>query len=115
MPERSWQFRLEDMLLCTRNILDYTNGISKEEFMAERKAIEAVLYNLVIIGEAASRISEQDQSGVSEVPWNSIRGMRNRLIHDYPGMDLEIVWQTVQEDIPALKSILSEVVARLQR
>lgn len=90
------------MLECARRIEQYTQGTSKQEFAANLMAIDAVLHNLMIIGEASNQVPSDVRDRIVDVPWAEIRGMRNRLVHDYPGVDIEIVWQTIALDIPAL-------------
>lgn len=110
MSERDWLFRLEDIAERCQRIIHYTKGIERRAFINSPLVIDAVLRNLEIIGEAAARIDPEHRARHPNVPWSSMIGMRNRLIHDYPSVDLAIVWQTICEDIPAL---LPEVEAAL--
>jgi uncharacterized protein with HEPN domain len=70
------------------------------------KTVRAVELNLIIIGEAASRIPDDIQATYSEIPWSFMKAMRNRLVHAYFNVDAQILWDTVQDDLPTLKAAL---------
>lgn len=80
-----------------------------EQFTADEKTISAVVRELSVIGEAARKTTESFRSENPQIPWEKIFGMRNRLVHDYMGVQLSIVWQTIQDDIPELKKIVDEI------
>jgi uncharacterized protein with HEPN domain len=77
-------------------------GVTHEEYDADSTLQFAVAFLVLIVGEAASRLTDTARAGLSAVPWREIIGMRNRLIHTYGGIDFEIVWTTVREQIPDL-------------
>ena len=87
----------EAMVACK-----YTEGISFEEFVEDGKTVRAVIRSIEVIGEAASKISGELRKEHHDVPWNKITGMRNRLIHVYFDIDYDVIWQTVQGDLPSL-------------
>jgi uncharacterized protein with HEPN domain len=87
-------------------IESYLNGIGEAEFMNTPLIQDAVMHQIQIIGEAASRLSSSFQAQTGDIPWRDIVGMRNKLVHDYMGVDLEAVWETARRDIPALKTAL---------
>jgi uncharacterized protein with HEPN domain len=93
---------LLDMLIEARHSVEFLKDIPRQEFDNDRLRQHAVMRCLEIIGEAASRISQEFKREHPEIPWHEIIGMRNRLIHDYVKIDLEKVWDTVQRDIPVL-------------
>jgi len=76
-----------------------------EDFEADRKTINAVIRSLEIICEAAKKIPTEVRVRYPQIPWNEIAGMRDKLIHEYFGVDLEIVWETIQSDLTDLESI----------
>ena len=83
----------------------YVEGFDQEGFLADRRTQQAVMLNLVILGEAATKLANDHTEFVErypDVPWKSMRGMRNRMAHGYFDVDLTIVWQTVQGSLPAL-------------
>ena len=89
----------------------YTKDVSKEQFLNKSNQMmqDAVIRELEVIGEAVKRLSDNLKEKSTDVPWRDIGDMRNILIHEYFGVDLEIVWETLQSDIPQLKKILSQV------
>ncbi len=102
---------LEDMRASALEVLDFTRGMTFEEFLRDRKTINAVLRSLEVLGEAAKRIPQGVRARHSDIPWRDVAGMRDKLIHEYHGVDLEIVWRTVQEDVPALLPRIEKVLA----
>ena len=74
----------------------YTDPVSKEEFFEEEMRQDAVIRQLSIIGEAAGDLSDEIQRDYPSIPWSDVYGMRNKLVHDYFGVDLEAVWDTIQ-------------------
>lgn len=98
---------LRDILAACDNILDFVGDMKYESFAGDKKTISAVLRELSVIGEAARKVTDDFRENHSDIPWEKIFGMRNKLIHDYMGVQLPIVWQTVQDDIPLLKNLVS--------
>ena len=96
---------LEHIQQSAADARSFVAGISRDEFLADRRTQQAVIMSLVIIGEAATRIMDTDTAFAHahpEVPWQSMRGMRNRMAHGYFDIDLDIVWETVQTALPHL-------------
>jgi len=91
----------------------YVKGISKSAFLGNTLIQDAVIRQIEIIGEAAKRVSEKTRSENVRIPWQDIAGMRNKLIHDYFGVDIEKVWLTVKKDIPLLKSEINRILKTL--
>ena len=91
----------------------YVKGVSKSAFLSNSLIQDAVIRQIEIIGEAAKRVSEKTQSENVQVPWQDIAGMRNKLIHDYFGVDIEKVWLTVKKDIPTLKDQITCILKAL--
>ncbi len=84
----------------------FTDSKSKEDFIKDEMLSSAVIKKFEIIGEACSRLSEDFRTTHTNIPWKEIIGMRNILIHDYFGTDLEGVWNSIEEDLPKLKERL---------
>lgn len=104
------QAHITDIVLSARRAMDYLAGKQKEEFLNDQQCQDAVVRRLEIIGEAARRVSEATRSSLPNLPWTSLIGMRNILIHEYDGIDLAIVWETVRRDLPALVDALQDFV-----
>lgn len=91
MSKRSSDLLLLDMKEAAEKILKYTKGLSFEDFLADDKTIDAVVRNFEIIGEASLRIDEDFRFEHPQIEWKKLRGFRNRIVHDYFGIDYEIV------------------------
>lgn len=100
---------LMDMLLSAQNILEFTLNLTEDEFMASRLVQSAVLREIQIIGDAARQITPESQIQYSQVEWRKIAGMRNRIIHEYFNVRLDVMWDTVQNEIPQLVKMLYEI------
>jgi len=105
---------LEDIVEGAEKIERFTDGMTFEEFERDEKTVDAVLRNLEVIGEAAKNVPEDVRREYSEVPWSEMAGMRDKLIHGYATIELEIVWTTVQEDVPELVPALQAVMDDLE-
>jgi len=100
---------LHHILDSCRKCLKFVGEMNFDQFAADEKTVSAVVRELSVIGEAARKTTEEFRAQNQKVPWEKIFGMRNRLIHDYMGVQLPIVWQTVQGDIPELIQVLEEI------
>jgi uncharacterized protein with HEPN domain len=101
---------LLDMLIAARDALSFVHGLSRQQFASSRIHQQAVTKALETIGEAAGRVSEPTRAAHPEFPWREIMGMRHRLVHDYFEIDLDKVWETVQNDLPPLIAKLEPLV-----
>ena len=109
MPKRDAELLVEDMLEALRKIDSYTAGMDHSAFLQDEKTVDAVVRNLEVLGEAARQIPDEFAAGHPNVPWRKITGLRNRIVHDYFGLDLEIIWQIVRNDLPPLKAALEKM------
>ncbi len=110
MSPREWLFRLEDIVESSALIAVYVQGMSYANWVKDRKTIDAVVRNLQIIGEATNHVPEDVRSRYSDVPWAQLRGMRNILIHEYFGVDTDILWRAVTEDVPRLREQIQKII-----
>ncbi len=93
MPERDADLLLEDIRSSLERIERYTSGMDRSQFLADEKTIDAVVRNLEIVGEAVRWLPEEFKRQHVNILWTQIAGLRNRVVHDYFGLDLEIIWQ----------------------
>lgn len=104
MSERQREY-LEHMAIAASDACGFVDGMPKSEFLSDKRTQQAVIMSLVIIGEAATKLMDR-YSGFTdrhaEIPWRSMRGMRNRVTHGYFETDIEMVWETVQKALPDL-------------
>lgn len=108
MKDRIYADYFQDILDSIGEIEMFVKGLSFDDFTKDRKTVNAVLRSLEVIGEAARKIPESLRIQYPEVPWKKMTGMRDKLIHEYFGVDLETVWQTVREDLPKIKPLIEE-------
>ncbi|SDS36912.1 Uncharacterized conserved protein, contains HEPN domain [Mucilaginibacter mallensis] len=94
MSNRQPKLLLEDILESAEKINAYTLNLTYEEFIADSKTIDAVVRNFEIIGEAANRLPDELKENHTEIDWFKIRGLRNRIVHNYFGIDHKIIWST---------------------
>ena len=109
MSKRPIDLLLNDILESIDKVEQYTQGMSLDTFSNDQKSIDAVVRNLEIIGEAANRLPDDFKEKHSNVEWYKVVGLRNRIIHEYFGIDLQIIWQIVHADLPALRKTLSRI------
>lgn len=113
MSKRTPQLLLEDILESSRKILLYTDDLSFEQFLADDKTIDAVIRNFEIIGEAANRLPEEIREQYPSIDWSRIRGFRNRIVHDYMGIDYKIVWLIKGSFLPQLMQDVKRILEKL--
>ena len=100
---------VDHILDCIRKIGEFSNGLSLKEFKTNELVQDAIIRNIEVIGEASKKISQDTKLTYYKIPWKEISGMRDKLIHDYLGVDVEVVWKTIKEDIPTLEKLISEI------
>ena len=114
MPQRDLPY-LQHMLDAVERIRRYLEGVSREDFEADEVLQDAVIRQLEILGEAASRVDTEYRSSTPQIPWSKVISTRNRLIHGYLSVDMEIVFRTATHHVPQLRSSLKQAVDDLGR
>lgn len=109
--KRVYKDYLNDIKTSIAEIQEFTGDMSFEGFSSDRKTSHAVTRCFEIIGEAVKNIPNQLKTRYPGIPWREMAGMRDKMIHEYFGVNLEIVWQTIEEDIPLLKKMIEKVIA----
>lgn len=112
MSEREWKFYLNDMISFAEKVLAYTEGFNQTRFEASGLTYDATVRNLELLGEAAAHIPPEIREGHPAIPWRQVIATRNRLIHGYLGIDNDILWSIIEQDIPALLPLLQALKSR---
>ena len=102
--------RLLHMLDAAREAVAFARGRTRDDLDNDRQLVLALVKDVEIVGEAATQVTEPTRQGLPEIPWERIVGMRNRLVHAYFDINLDIVWKTVQGDLPELISLLEPAI-----
>lgn len=113
MSKRSSRLLLEDILDSVEKIHRYTTNMTFEDFCSDSKTIDAVVRNFEIIGEASNRLPEEIKDLYSAVDWHRIRGFRNRIVHDYMGIDYRTVWLIKENYLGQLTEQISKLLEKL--
>ncbi|MBI2599668.1 DUF86 domain-containing protein [Candidatus Daviesbacteria bacterium] len=110
MSKRLPQLYLQDIVESISKIEEYTKDLSFEDFSKDWKTIDAVVRNLEIIGEAANNIPKEAVAEHKGIPWHLMVSMRNKVLHEYFGVDVEILWKTIKEDLLKLKEQIAKLI-----
>lgn len=102
MQPRSGVHYLKDLVEALERIDRYTKSMTFQVFSKDERTIDAVIRNIIVIGEAVNKIPETVIDSNPEIPWSSIRGLRNLVVHEYLNIDLSILWETIQQDLIVL-------------
>lgn len=108
MSKRDWKILFEDMVESIEKIEHYTDGISFDDFAVNSMVIDAVIRNIEVIGEASKNIPEAVKERYPYIPWQKLGGIRNRIVHEYFGVDISIIWFIVCNELFQLKQWLKE-------
>ena len=109
MSSRDWQLRIQDILKAINSIQKRTQAMSFEEFAADETVIKAVLYDFIVISEAANNIAPEIKASTSNIPWRQMSAMRNIAAHEYFQVSLRITWETIQNNLPTLIALLEHL------
>jgi uncharacterized protein with HEPN domain len=111
MSDRDARLYVEDMLEFCERALSYSHGVERTALFADRMRYDAILRNLELIGEAATRVTAEQRALAPDVPWRQIVGTRNRVAHAYLGISEDTVWSILCDDLPALRVSLVALLA----
>ena len=104
----------EHMVLALDRIHELTTRISEDQFRADWVLQNALIHEMQVFGEAAGRLSEALRAARPEIPWRKVNGLRNRLVHEYFAVDLEVVWDTAVRDMPGVRPTVVELLESLR-
>jgi len=107
--KRDYRVYIDDILEAIKRIKKYTDELTFDKFTQDIKTIDAVIRNFEIIGEATKHITDEVRKEYPDVPWKVMAGMRDKLIHEYFGVKLEVVWETIKRRLPEVKPLIEEV------
>ncbi len=108
---------LEHMQQAAADACAFVEGLDKATFLEDRRTQQAVIMSIVVIGEAATKIMDNAATFVlthPQIPWQSMRGIRNRMVHGYFDINLDVVWDTVQQDLPPLKEQIEALLLKMR-
>ncbi len=103
---------IEHIAELIKDIEDFTNGVSRGDFLKDKKLQGAVIRNIEVIGEAVKNIPSEFRKKYSNIEWAKIAGMRDKLLHHYFGVNLETVWKVIEENIPKLKKDIEDILSK---
>lgn len=101
---------LQKMLRYAVKLMDYCAGYTYDNFIADIKLVEACIFNLSQLGELCRLVDPAFAQAHPQIPWREMYGLRNRIVHDYEGVNLQLVWEIISEDIPELHDTLKKLV-----
>jgi uncharacterized protein with HEPN domain len=106
MSKRDWKILFEDIIESINKIEEYSGNLTFEDFARSTIVIDAVVRNIEIIGEASKNIPQTIQSEFKDIPWQKIKGIRNRIVHEYFSVDVSIIWFIVENELDSIKKTL---------
>ncbi len=113
--KRDSRLYVDDIFDAIEKIENYVEGLSFEAFSADSKTVDAIVRNFEIIGEATKRIPLETQEKYPQIPWKMMAGTRDKLIHEYFGVNLQTIWKTVKEDLPPVKQAIKSLLEKMDK
>lgn len=101
---------IQKIINYINDIEEYVKGLQPRKFLDDKKTITACAFTVSQIGEIVKEITNETMEKYDYIPWNSIKGMRNRIVHDYENVDLSVLWGTIKESLPELKNQLKDII-----
>lgn len=103
------QIIIQKIINYINSILTYTDNIDYDNFIENSMMVEACVFNLSQIGELVNKLDKEYISKNEDIPWFKMRGLRNRIVHDYDGVNLKLIWEIISTDVPILKDLLTKL------
>ena len=114
MALRHYNLYIEDILECIGKIKKYTKGVTFKQFSKDQKTIDAVIRNFEIIGEATKQLSSEMKNKYPDIEWKSMIDFRNVIVHEYFGIDLEIIWNIIETKLTPLEKKVKEIIKNIK-
>jgi len=109
MPSKKDRIIIQKIVNYIGEVKEYTKNMNSHEFLKDKKTMAACAFSVSQIGELAKEISEETQTRYNDIPWQAIKGMRNKIVHDYENIDLAVLWGTIEKSLPELKMKLEQI------
>lgn len=109
MKDRDLRDYINDLVEACEDILSFTKGMSYSDFAGDKKTVNAVIRSLEVIGEATKKLPTSFRDNYPDIPWRQMAGMRDKLIHEYFGIDKQMVWQAIEKHIPDILPLIKEI------
>ena len=106
---RDTKLYFEDIFKAIEEVEEFMGTLSFDDFSKDTKVIRAVTMDFIVIGEAAKHVPSETRKKYPQIPWSKVVGMRNILTHDYPNINVEIIWKTTKKRLPILKPVIEEL------
>jgi uncharacterized protein with HEPN domain len=110
VKKREYRDYLQDIYDAINEVATFIEGMTYKDFLKDKKTINAVIRSIEVIGEASKQLPKAIKDKYPSIPWTKMAGMRNKVIHEYFGVDIEIVWKTAKKQIPALEKKISYLI-----
>lgn len=103
---------IQKIITYIDDVEEYIDGLEAKDFLDDKKTITACAFTVSQIGELVKEITDETMAKYANIPWNSIKGMRNRIVHDYENIDLSVLWGTIKESLPELRDKLKDIILK---
>ncbi|MCX6999138.1 MAG: DUF86 domain-containing protein [Candidatus Sumerlaeota bacterium] len=113
--KRDYRDYIQDIVSGIDDILEFTKGQTYNDFIRDKKTINAVIRSLEVIGEAAKKVPVEIRTRYNDIPWKMMSGMRDKLTHEYFGVDLKIVWAVVTSEIPPIRPLMDIIIKEINQ